>query len=35
VNIDRGVIQKPEILSFQGRATDYPHEVSATGPAGS
>ena len=35
VNIDRGVIQKPEILSFQGRATEYPHDVSATGPAGS
>jgi alanine dehydrogenase len=30
VNIDRGVVQKPEILSFQGRTTDYPHEVSAT-----
>jgi alanine dehydrogenase len=32
VNIDRGVVQKPEILSFQGRATDYPHEASVTGP---
>ncbi len=34
VNIDRGVIQKPEILSFQGRAPDYPHEVSVSGSAG-
>ncbi len=28
--IDQGVIQKPEILSFQGRKTHYPHEVLAT-----
>jgi len=32
VVIDRGVIQKPEILSFQKRKTDYPHEALATGP---
>ena len=32
VVIDRGVIQKPEILSFQKRTTDYPHEALATGP---
>ncbi len=25
VNIDEGVIQKPEILSFQGRQSAYPH----------
>jgi N5-(carboxyethyl)ornithine synthase len=31
VVIDSGVIQKPEILSFQNRASDYPHEVLATG----
>jgi len=29
VVIDRGVIQKPEILSFQRRTADYPHEVAA------
>jgi len=33
VNIDRGVIQKPEILSFQRRTPDYPHETLATGTA--
>jgi alanine dehydrogenase len=32
VAIDRGVIQKPEILSFQRRTTDYPHEALTTGP---
>jgi alanine dehydrogenase len=26
VVIDQGVIQKPEILSFQGRQEHYPHE---------
>ena len=31
VVIDRGVIQKPEILSFQRRTPDYPHEALATG----
>ena len=30
VVIDRGVIQNPAILSFQGRSPDYPHEVLAT-----
>lgn len=32
VVIDHGVVQKPEILSFQKRSTDYPHEALATGP---
>jgi len=32
VVIDRGVIKKPEILSFQKRTTDYPHKALATGP---
>lgn len=32
VIIDRGVVQKPEILSFQRRTADYPHEALATGP---
>jgi alanine dehydrogenase len=32
VIIDRGVIQEPEILSFQRRTPDYPHEALATGP---
>ncbi|MDX2343561.1 MAG: N(5)-(carboxyethyl)ornithine synthase [Acidimicrobiia bacterium] len=32
VVIDHGVIQKPEILSFQRRTTDYPHEALATEP---
>jgi len=27
--IDKGVIQKPEILSFQGRSAQFPHEVAA------
>ena len=34
VVIDRGVIQKPEILSFQQRTTDYPHEALATAATG-
>ena len=34
VVIDRGVIQKPEILSFQRRMTDYPHEALVIGTAG-
>jgi alanine dehydrogenase len=33
VVIDQGVIQKPEILSFQGRSAEYPHEVLASAPA--
>ena len=33
VVIDRGVIQKPEILSFQRRMKDYPHEALAAGTA--
>jgi N5-(carboxyethyl)ornithine synthase len=33
VVIDRGVIQKPEILSFQRRMTDYPHEAPSAGTA--
>jgi alanine dehydrogenase len=32
VVIDRGVIQKPEILSFQRRAADYPHEALTAEP---
>ncbi|MCF7902006.1 MAG: N(5)-(carboxyethyl)ornithine synthase [Candidatus Marinimicrobia bacterium] len=31
INIDRGVIQKPNILSFQSRQTDYPHKIIARG----
>jgi len=31
VVIDSGVVQTPEILSFQNRAPDYPHEVLAAG----
>lgn len=32
VAIDQGVIQKPEILSFQGRSSQYPHKtLEATG----
>ncbi len=32
VVIDQGVIQRPEILSFQGRSSQYPHEtLEATG----
>jgi alanine dehydrogenase len=30
VEIRDGVIQNPRILSFQGRAAAYPHEVTAT-----
>ena len=30
VVIDEGVIQKPEILSFQERQTEYPHEALIT-----
>ena len=30
VVIDRGVIKKPEILSFQRRMTDYPHRTTET-----
>ncbi|MHC4909548.1 MAG: N(5)-(carboxyethyl)ornithine synthase, partial [Planctomycetota bacterium] len=30
VVIDEGVIQKPEILSFQERQTEYPHEALVT-----
>jgi len=26
VNLNKGVIQNPTILSFQNRQTDYPHE---------
>ena len=25
INIDAGVVQKPHILSFQGREPNYPH----------
>ena len=32
VVIDGGVIQKPEILSFQGRTMDYPHEALTAEP---
>lgn len=32
VVIDSGVIQKPEILSFQRRTADYPHEALTTEP---
>lgn len=34
VNIEDGVIQKPVILSFQHRQTDYPHAPVATGSDG-
>ena len=27
INIDRGIVQKPHILAFQGRQSDYPHSV--------
>ena len=31
INIDGGVIQKPDILSFQGRESTYPHAAIAEG----
>jgi len=31
INIDKGVIQKPNILSFQNRQLDFPHAFSAVG----
>jgi N5-(carboxyethyl)ornithine synthase len=27
INIDQGIIQKPDILAFQNREADYPHKV--------
>ena len=31
VNLDAGVVEKPDILSFQNRETDYPHRVIELG----
>ncbi len=30
INLDAGVIQKPDILSYQNRQTDYPHTLKST-----
>ncbi|MCK9280251.1 MAG: hypothetical protein M0P71_06505 [Melioribacteraceae bacterium] len=28
INLDNGVIQKPDILSFQNREENYPHAIN-------